>query len=84
MRARPDTQPGAKHKDRIMKSLSRLFHLLLMLLLGVVGLCLAGAAVYGALHNIPDWYGRKLWTGLGVLAVFCWIGVKKLYDDLND
>ena len=55
-----------------------------MLLLGAVGLCLAGAAVYGALHHIPRQDGIKLWTWVGVLAVLCWIGMKKLYDDFND
>ena len=64
--------------------MQKCFKLLLMLLLGVVGLCLAGAAVYGALHHIPSQHGIKLWTGLGVLAVLCWIGIKKLYDDFND
>ena len=64
--------------------MKKFFKLLLMLLLGLVGLCLAGAAGYGALHHIPAWHERKLWTGLGVLAVLCWIGVKKLYDDFND
>ena len=56
--------------------------LLLMILLGIAGICLAGAAIYGALYNVPHGYHRfKLWDGLGVLSVGCFIGMKKVYDD---
>ena len=57
--------------------------LLLMILLGIAGICLAGAAIYGALHwyHIPGRSSFKLLTGLGVLAVWCFIGIKKVYDN---
>ena len=56
--------------------------LLLMILLGIAGICLAGAAIYGALYNVPYGHHRfKLWGGLGVLSVGCFIGIKKVYDD---
>ena len=56
--------------------------LLLMILLGIGGICLAGAAIYGALYNVSYGHHRfKLWNGLGVLSVGCFIGMKKVYDD---
>ena len=56
--------------------------LLLMILLGIAGICLAGAAIYGALYNGPHGHHRfKLWGGLGVLSVGCFIGIRKVYDD---
>ena len=56
--------------------------LLLMILLGIAGICLAGAAIYGALYNVPHGHHRlKLCDGLGVLSVGCFIGIKKVYDD---
>ena len=55
--------------------------LLLMILLGIAGICLAGAAIYGALYNVPHVLHRfKLLEGLGVLSVGCFIGIKKVYD----
>ena len=59
--------------------------LLLMILLGIAGICFAGAAIYGALYNIPHVHNRfKLWIGLGVLSVWCFIGIKKVYDSWNE
>ena len=56
--------------------------LLLMILLGIAGICLAGAAIYGALYNVPHVHYRfKLLSGLGVLSVGCFIGIKKIYDN---
>ena len=54
--------------------------LLLMILLGIGGICFAGAAIYGALYNVPH-VRFKLLEGLGVLSVGCFIGIKKIYDD---
>ena len=55
--------------------------LLLMSLLGIAGICFARAAIYGALYNVPHvHHGFKLWEGLGVLSVGCFIGIKKVYD----
>ena len=59
--------------------------LLLMILLCIGGICFAGAAIYGALYNVP--YGLhsfKLLEGLGVLSVGCFIGIKKVYDSWNE
>ena len=60
--------------------------LLLMILLGIAGICLAGAAIYGALHwhHVPGPRSFELLTGLGVLAVLCFIGIKKVYDSWNE
>ena len=59
--------------------------LLLMILLGIAGICLAGAAIYGALYNVPHVPHRfKLLEGLGVLSVGCFIGIKKVYDSWNE
>ena len=57
--------------------------LLLMILLGIAGICLAGAAIYGALHwhHVPGRRSLKLLAGLGVLAAWCFIGIKKVYDN---
>ena len=56
--------------------------LLLMILLCIAGICLAGAAIYGALYNVPRVHlAFKLQVGLGVLSVGCFIGMKKVYDD---
>ena len=57
--------------------------LLLMILLGIAGICFTGAAIYGALHwhHVPGRRSFKLLTGLGVLAVLCFIGIKKVYDN---
>ena len=56
-----------------------------MILLGIAGICLAGAAIYGALYNVPHGPHRlKLWGGLGVLSVGCFIGIKKVYDSWNE
>ena len=59
--------------------------LLLMILLGIAGICLAGAAIYGALYNVPHVPHRfNLLEGLGVLSVGCFIGIKKVYDSWNE
>ena len=57
--------------------------LLLMILLGIAGICLAGAAIYGALHwhHVPGRRSLKLLAGFGVLAAWCFIGIKKVYDN---
>ena len=48
--------------------------LLLMILLGIAGICLAGAAIYGALYNAPRVHRAfKLQVGLGVLSIECFI-----------
>ena len=54
-----------------------------MILLGIAGICFAGAAIYGALHwhHVPRRSSFKLLTSLGVLAVLCFIGIKKVYDN---
>ena len=52
-----------------------------MILFGIAVICLAGAAIYGALYNVPHGhYSFKLLEGLGVLSVGCFIGIKKVYD----
>ena len=59
--------------------------LLLMILLGIAGICLAGAAIYGALYNVPHGpHSFKLLDGLGVLSVGCFIGIKKVYDSWHN
>ena len=59
--------------------------LLLMILLGIAGVCLAGAAIYGALYNVPHGHHSfELWCGLGVLSVWCFIGIKKVYDSWHE
>ena len=56
--------------------------LLLMIFLAVLGFALGGAAIYGALYNVPrSHHAFKLWEGLGVLSVGCFIGIKKIYDN---
>ena len=56
-----------------------------MILLGIAGICLAGAAIYGALYNVPYGHHRfKLLDGLGVLSVGCFIGIKKVYDSWHE
>ena len=56
-----------------------------MILFGVAGICLAGAAIYGALYNVPRvHHAFKLQVGLGVLSVGCFIGIKKVYDSWNE
>ena len=50
-----------------------------MILLGIAVICFAGAAIYGALYNVPHGHHRfKLWGGLGVLSVGCFIGKKSV------
>ena len=63
-----------------MKKTHKLF---LIMILGIAGICFAGAAIYGALHwhHVPGQRSFKLLTGLGVLAVLCFIGIKKVYDN---
>ena len=59
--------------------------LLLMILLGIAGICLAGAAIYGALYIDMKQHGR--WRGCiycGALSVLCFIGIKKVYDTWYD
>ena len=53
------------------------------MILGIAGICFAGAAICGALHwyNVPGQRSFKLLTDLGVLAVWCFIGIKKVYDN---
>ena len=53
-----------------------------MILLGIAGICLAGAAIYGALywHHVPGRSSFNLLKGLGGLAALCFIGIKKVYD----
>ena len=64
--------------------MKKFIKLLLMILLAVLGFALGGAAIYGALYNVPHVHHRfKLWVGLGVLSVGCFIGMKKVYDAWN-
>ena len=59
--------------------------LLLMIFLAVLGFALGGAAIYGALYGVPrSHHAFKLWVGLGVLSVGCFIGIKKVYDSWNE
>ena len=59
--------------------------LLLMILLGIAGICFAGAAIYGALHNVPRvHHAFTLQVGLGVLSVGYFIGIKKVYDSWHE
>ena len=53
------------------------------MILGIAGICFAGAAIYGALHwhHVPGRRSLKLLAGLGVLAALCFIGIKKVYDN---
>ena len=57
-----------------------------MILLGIAVICFAGAAIYGALHwyYVPGPRSLKLLAGLGVLAAWCFIGMKKVYDNWNE
>ena len=57
--------------------------LFLIMILGIAGICFAGVTIYGALHwyHVPGPRSFELLTGLGVLAVLCFIGIKKLYDN---
>ena len=62
--------------------MKKLLKLLLMILLGIIGICFAGAAIYGVL--CIDLKSRGLWRGsiyCGGLSVYCFIGIKKVYDD---
>ena len=63
-----------------MKKTHKLF---LIMILGIAGICFAGVTIYGALHwyHVPGPRSFKLLTGLGVLAVLCFIGIKKVYDN---
>ena len=58
--------------------------LLLMILLAVLGFALGGAAIYGALYREPSVIPGKYWWQAciysGVLSVWCFIGIKKVYD----
>ena len=58
--------------------------LLLMILLGIAGICFAGAAIYGALYWEPSVIPGKYWwqacISSGVLSVWSFIGIKKVYD----
>ena len=56
------------------------------MILGIAGICFAGVTIYGALHwyHLPGPRSFKLLTGLGVLAVLCFIGIKKVYDSWNE
>ena len=53
------------------------------MILGIAGICFAGAAIYGALHwhHVPGRRSLKLLAGFGVLAAWCFIGIKKVYDN---
>ena len=65
--------------------MKKFLKLLLMILLGIGGICLAGAAIYGALYNVPHVpHSFKLLEGLGVLSVGCFIGIKKIYDNWHN
>ena len=66
--------------------MKKLLKLLLMILLGIAVICFAGAAIYGALHwyYVPGPRSLKLLAGLGVLAAWCFIGMKKVYDNWNE
>ena len=56
-----------------------------MILLGLAGICLAGAAIYGVLYIVPQVHSSfKLWVGLGVLSDWCFIGIKKIYDNWHN
>ena len=59
--------------------------LLLMIFLAVLGFALGGAAIYGALYREPSVIPGKYWwqacISSGVLSVWCFIGIKKVYDD---
>ena len=62
--------------------MKKIHKFLLITLLGIAGLCFAGAVIYGALYfyHIPGKHSFKLLTGLGVLAVLCFMGMKRIYD----
>ena len=63
----------------------KLLSLLLMIFLGCTGTVFAAAAVYAALSCEPSLIpGHYCWQGAicsGILAVWCFIGIKKVYDD---
>ena len=55
-----------------------------MIFLAVLGFALGGAAIYGALYGVPrSHHAFKLKIGLGVLSVYCFIGIKKIYENRN-
>ena len=64
--------------------MKKFIKLLLMILLGIAGICFAGAAIYGALYREPSVIPGKYWwqacISSGVLSVWCFIGIKKVYD----
>ena len=65
--------------------MKKFFKLLLMIFLGIAGLCFAGAAIYGAFCIDLKLRGR--WRGCiycGVLSVWCFIGIKKVFETWYD
>lgn len=58
--------------------------LLLMLLLGIAGIGFAIAAIHGALYREPSVIPGKYWwqacISSGMLSVWCFIGVKKVFN----
>ena len=60
--------------------MKKIHTLLLIIILGIAGICFAGAAIYGALHfhRIPGQHSFKLLAGLGVLAALCFIGIRDI------
>ena len=58
--------------------------LLLMLLRGIAGIGLAIAAIHGELYREPSVIPGKYWwqacISSGMLSVWCFIGVKKVFN----
>ena len=65
--------------------MKKLFKLLLMIFLGIAGICFAGAAIYGLWCIDLNVRGR--WRGCiycGVLSVLCFVGIKKVFETWYD
>ena len=68
--------------------MKKIFKLLLMIFLGLAGICFAGIAVYGALYQgemtIPGHHWWRSCIYSGGLAVWFFIWIKKVYDSWYD
>ena len=73
------------------QQMKKFFKLLLMIFLGIAGLCFAGAAIYGSFcidpTDVLEPFTRGRWRGCiycGVLSVLCFIGIKKVFETWYD
>ena len=65
--------------------MKKFFKLLLMIFLGIAGICFAGAAIYGVLYIDLKLHGRfRSCIYCGALSVCCFIGIKKVFETWYD